>query len=139
MRQEIPLLKTWIPTRLLNVMQTKLFSSGVLITSSIILGSITTGFFSPVGVEEAYGRELLCKGNIGAITINNLRVPKGYTCQLRGTLVKGLITVEDKAILKTSGARLKGNIRACPGHKILLDSRTHLEGRFLNLPKRLNR
>ena len=115
-------------------MLTNLLDTGIVSKSSRIIGVAVfwMGVSSSLGIEEAYsrGREVLCKGKIGRITVHNLRVPSGYTCTLRKTLVKGTVTVEKNATLKTIGGHIKGNIRALPGHKLLLDSTTRVNGQI---------
>jgi hypothetical protein len=41
----------------------------------------------PAGPAQA--EERVCRGSIGAKTVDNLRVPQGATCTLNGTYVKG--------------------------------------------------
>ena len=118
---------------LINSQFLGVFKPSLLLSSAIIF----VGIVSPLGIEAVEGRdrELLCKGNIGNLTVQHLRVPRGYTCHLRGTLVQGRVTVESQAILKTSGAYIKGNLRVYPGHKIDLDPTTRLSGRLYALPQ----
>ena len=41
----------------------------------------------------AYADERVCRGALGAVTVDDLRVPSGATCTLTGTVVKGQLTV----------------------------------------------
>ena len=43
---------------------------------------------------QALAEERVCRGTIGAVTVDNLRVPQGATCTLNGTYVKGTVKVE---------------------------------------------
>lgn len=58
-----------------------------------------------------------CSGTIRAVTIDdNVIVPKGKTCTLVGTKVKGNIEVRSGATLKASKVRVDGNIQS-QGHR----------------------
>jgi hypothetical protein len=43
--------------------------------------------------------ERVCRGTIGAVTVDNVRVPQEATCRLNGTRVKGTVTVKRRAVL----------------------------------------
>ncbi len=60
----------------------------------------------------AQAEERVCRGTIGAVTVDNLRVPSGATCTLNGTKVKGTIKVERGARLFANGVRVVGNIQS---------------------------
>ena len=60
----------------------------------------------------ALAEERTCRGSLGAVTVDNLRVPSGATCTLNGTRVEGTVKVEQGATLKASGIRVKGNVQA---------------------------
>lgn len=53
-----------------------------------------------------------CTGTVGAITVDNLRVPDNATCTLQGTRVEGNIFVETNANLFANNVRVDGNIQA---------------------------
>ena len=59
----------------------------------------------------AQAEERVCRGTIGAVTVDNLRVPSGATCTLNGTQVEGTIKVERGATLFATGIRVKGNVQ----------------------------
>jgi hypothetical protein len=65
-----------------------------------------------VGVSPARAEERTCRGAMGAVTVDNLRVPSGATCTLTRTKVKGTLKVERGATLKASAIRVIGNIQA---------------------------
>ena len=52
----------------------------------------------------ATAEERTCRGAIGAATVDNLRVPEGATCTLRGTQIQGTVKVERDAVLRASGS-----------------------------------
>jgi hypothetical protein len=60
----------------------------------------------------ALAEEPVCRGSIGAVTVDNLRVPDGATCTLTGTYVKGTVKVERSASLRAYGIRVTGNVQA---------------------------
>jgi hypothetical protein len=62
------------------------------------------------GIVQA--EERACRGTLGAITVDNLRVPQGATCTLNGTYVKGTIKVERDATLVAKRVRVVGNVQA---------------------------
>ena len=62
--------------------------------------------------SSAQAEERVCRGTIGAATVDNLRVPTGATCTLNGTEVKGTIKVERGARLFANGVRVVGNIQS---------------------------
>jgi hypothetical protein len=41
-----------------------------------------------LGIGVARGEERVCRGSLGAITVDNLRVPQGATCTLQDTRVQ---------------------------------------------------
>lgn len=64
------------------------------------------------GSSVVLAEETICQGTIGAVTVDNVRVPDSKTCALNGTIVQGTVKVESNATLKASGARVAGNIQA---------------------------
>src|SRR5687768_12386427 len=63
-------------------------------------------------VAPAFAEERSCRGTLGAVTVDNLRVPQGATCRLNGTRIKGTLQVQRGATLKASRIRVVGNIQA---------------------------
>jgi hypothetical protein len=66
----------------------------------------------------AQAEERVCRGTIGAVTVDNLRVPSGATCTLNGTRAKGTVKVESGARLYANGVRVNGNIQS-EGFKVV--------------------
>ncbi len=64
------------------------------------------------GMSVALADERVCRGTLGTITVDNLRVPSGATCTLNATRVKGTVKVERGATLKAYGIRVVGNVQA---------------------------
>ena len=61
---------------------------------------------------SANADEYTCRGSIGPIAVDNLRVPQGATCSLNGTFVKGNIKVETNSTLYAFQVRVIGNVQA---------------------------
>jgi hypothetical protein len=60
----------------------------------------------------AFAEERVCRGTIGAVTLDNVLVPDGRSCALNGTRLKGTLKVSTGATLSASGVRVNGNIQA---------------------------
>jgi len=88
--------------------------------SSRIMAISLTGLFALAlslsallaAASSAQAEERVCRGTIGAATVDNLRVPTGATCTLNGTKVKGTIKVERGARLFANGVSVVGNIQS---------------------------
>lgn len=62
--------------------------------------------------SAALAEETVCRGTIGARTLDNVRVPQNASCTLNGTLVKGTVKVEGNAILQANDVVVIGNVQA---------------------------
>jgi hypothetical protein len=62
--------------------------------------------------QAAQAEERVCRGTIGATTVDNLRVPQGASCTLNGTRVEGTVKVERNATLVANTIRVKGNVQS---------------------------
>lgn len=80
-----------------------------LMALALLVVIAIAGFAMP---GTARAEELDCRTTLGAITVDNLRVPQGATCTLQGTVVQGTIVVETNATLRASGVRVVGNVQA---------------------------
>ncbi|MCM1984467.1 hypothetical protein [Lyngbya confervoides] len=67
----------------------------------------TLGYTNP-----SYAEEISCQSTLGAITVDNVKVPPGKTCILNGTKVKGNIVVGNNATLRANAIQVNGNIQA---------------------------
>ena len=76
----------------------------------------------------AWADETVCTGTIGAVTVDNLRVPDGATCRLDGTHVKGTVKVEVDAILRAFGVRVIGNVQAEKARKVVIRDGSRVGG-----------
>jgi len=80
----------------------------------------------PAGPAQA--EERVCRGSIGARTVDNLRVPQGATCTLNGTYVKGTIKVQRAATLKAYDIRVVGNIQAENARNVVVRAGSRIGG-----------
>jgi cytoskeletal protein CcmA (bactofilin family) len=76
----------------------------------------------------AWADETVCTGTIGAVTVDNLRVPDGAACQLNGTHVKGTVKVEGDAILRAYDVRVIGNLQAENSRKVVVRDGSRVGG-----------
>jgi hypothetical protein len=76
----------------------------------------------------AQAEERKCRGTIGATTVDNLLVPKGATCTLNGTKVKGTVKVANGARLYASGIRVVGNVQSEGFRVVVLKADSRIGG-----------
>ena len=79
-------------------------------TALLALAISIAAVLIPTGSAEA--EERVCRGTIGAVTVDNLRVPQGASCTLLGTRVKGTVKVESLATLRAEDIVVIGNVQA---------------------------
>jgi len=79
-------------------------------------------------MSSASAEERVCNSHIGAQTVDNLRVPQGGTCTLRGTRVKGTIKVERGATLKAEAIVVIGNVQAENARNVLIEDESRIGG-----------
>jgi hypothetical protein len=77
-----------------------------------------TGIVAVPGV--AHAEERVCRGSLGAVTVDNLRVPDRATCNLNGTRVKGTVKVESGATLRANNVNVAGNVQAEDHHLVIV-------------------
>ena len=81
----------------------KRLSLSVLVAGLMVAGATAV----PAAAEERS-----CRGSIGAVTVDNLRVPQDAICTLNGTRVQGTVKVERGATLRAANIRVIGNVQA---------------------------
>lgn len=79
---------------------------GVSVVAVAMLG------FAVLGAAPALAEETSCSGSLGAVTVDNVRVPSGATCTMNGTRVQGTVYVERDARLDGTGLSVIGNVQA---------------------------
>jgi hypothetical protein len=70
------------------------------------------------GPAQSSAEERPCRGSLGAVTVDNLRVPQGATCSLDRTEVKGTIKVERNATLRAERVKVIGNVQGENAHRV---------------------
>ncbi len=97
------------------------------VNGRIVAASLSASFFFTMAMlalavfaPAAQAEERVCRGTIGATTVDNLRVPQGASCTLNGTRVEGTVKVERNARLTANGIRVKGNVQSEGFKNILL-------------------
>ena len=81
-----------------------------------------------VAAPAAQAEERVCRGSIGAVTVDNLRGPSNATCNLSGTRVKGTVKVESGANLNANRIRVNGNIQSEGFEKIRVNKDSRVVG-----------
>jgi hypothetical protein len=84
---------------------------GVRMNRTVSLAIATVGAMVLV-TTSLLAEERSCRGLIGLVTLDNLRVPAGARCTLDRTRLQGSIVVERGATLQATGIRVNGNIQA---------------------------
>jgi hypothetical protein len=89
------------------------------VNGRIVAASLSASIFFTMAVlalavfaPAAQAEERVCRGTIGATTVDDLRVPQGASCTLNGTRVEGTVKVERNARLTANGIRVKGNVQS---------------------------
>ena len=59
-----------------------------------------------------------CNGTIGAVTVEDVKVPRGATCTLDGTRVQGNVTIDGGGTLKAVRTTVGGNVQS-QGHRLV--------------------
>lgn len=89
---------------------------------------VASGVIIALTSMSASAEEFTCRGSVGAITVDNVRVPDGVTCTLRGTTVKGTITIESNATLRAQGVRVIGNVQAEDAARVAITASSRVGG-----------
>jgi hypothetical protein len=89
-----------------------------------VLALLLLAIGAAVTARPAYAEETTCRGTLGAVTVDNLRVPQGGSCTLKGTRVEGTVKVENRATLRASNIAVKGNIQAEGAANVVVSNST---------------
>ena len=89
------------------------------VNARIVAASLSASFFFTMAVlalavfaPAAQAQDRVCRGTIGATTVDNLRVPQRASCTLNGTRVEGNVEVKRNARLTANGIRVEGNVQS---------------------------
>ena len=88
--------------------------AGALIVPALVIAAMT------VPVTSAHADERVCRGSIGAATLDNVRVPDNATCTLNGTQIEGTLKVESNAKLVAVNVDVDGNVQAENARRVVL-------------------
>ncbi len=92
---------------------------------TVLTGAATILLATAAG---AVAEERVCRGSLGAVTVDNLRVPPSATCRLDRTRVKGTIKVERAATLNASRVVVIGNVQAEGATSVALRNGSRIGG-----------
>lgn len=87
---------------------TTILRRSVIATGALVLTAPLALSMAPAAQAD----EVTCRGTLGAVTVDDLRVPDGASCRLVGTTVEGTITVGTGSRLATVRVVVEGNIQA---------------------------
>jgi hypothetical protein len=90
--------------------------------------ALAASLIQAVAPGSVLAEERSCRGTLGAITVDNLRVPSGARCELYGTTVKGTIKVGTNAVLRAFGVRVVGNVQAEDSKKVVVRNGSRVGG-----------
>jgi hypothetical protein len=102
------------------MLRSRLVLKGGLVGLVLLAAAFTA---SPASAEETK-----CRGTLGAVTVDNLRVPQDATCRLVGTVVEGTITVKANATLIARGVRVIGSVQAENARKVVVKGSSRVRG-----------
>jgi ABC-type molybdate transport system substrate-binding protein len=89
---------------------------------AVVLGIAATA------VAPAAAEERKCTGPLGAVTVDNLKVPKGASCTLQGTKAKGTIKVGRGATLVATSIKVIGNVQAENHKRVSINGTSRIGG-----------
>lgn len=73
-------------------------------------------------------RASACNGSLGAVTVEQVFVPRNASCTLNGTRVRGDVKVARNGAVSAIGARIDGNIQAEDARAVNTSANTVVEG-----------
>ena len=73
--------------------------------------AVSVGCFAVLLLSPASAEETRCTRTFRAVTLDNVLVPRGATCRLLGTRVKGTVTVKGGATLIAEDVIVIGNVQ----------------------------
>jgi hypothetical protein len=101
------------------------FMDGIRNKLSIVALTFTAGSML---IVPALAEERVCRGTIGPITLDNVRVPQDARCTLNGTKVKGTITVQRNAVLDANDVLVIGNVQAENARNVIVRNTSTIGG-----------
>lgn len=96
--------------------------------SSIVRISLGAIGAAMLASTPATAEERACRGVIGAVTLDNVRVPPNAKCTLDGTRVKGTVKVESGATLIAEDVVVVGNVQAENHRRVTVSDDSRIGG-----------
>ena len=78
--------------------------------------------------QVALAEEKVCRGTIGARTLDNVKVPEGAACTLKGTKVKGTVKVNRDARLEAVDVNVIGNVQGEGARNVIVRRTSRVGG-----------
>ena len=78
--------------------------------------------------QLAAADETVCRGTIGGKTLDNVKVPKGKSCVLNGTKVKGTIKINGGARLEAVNVNVIGNVQGENARNVIVRKGSRVGG-----------
>jgi hypothetical protein len=100
---------------------------------NLVYAVLVAGAVAVVAAPSAFAEETKCRWSLNAVTVDNLKVPKGATCTLNGTRVKGTIKVGRGATLVATNVKVVGNIQAENHARVVVNGTTTKVGGSIQL------
>jgi hypothetical protein len=97
-------------------------------TRSMLAAAAVAATVAAALPATAQADERVCRGSIGARTLDNVRVPTGATCRLTRTYVKGTVTVQRGATLVASRVRVVGNVQGENARNVVVRNASRVGG-----------
>lgn len=99
-------------------MRTKSFlASGLAIAAAIVAVPATSS-------AQVAPQNVVCRGTLGAITVDNVEVPEFARCTLNGTRVLGSVEAQPFSRVTVSAARVSGNVQAVEATSVVVSDST---------------
>lgn len=92
---------------------------------TVLAAAVVAGLVVP---QTAAAEEKVCRGTIGAKTLDNVKVPQDATCTLKGTTVKGTINVNEGGRLEAIGVDVTGNVQGEGARNVIVRKGSTVDG-----------
>ena len=97
-----------------------------MIDSRLLTVTSLAVFFGTVPV--ALAEERVCRGTIGPVTLDNVRVPENASCTLNRTRVKGTVKVGNNAVLRANDVLVIGNVQGENARNVMVLNGSRIGG-----------
>ena len=97
-------------------------------TRKLIVALAASALMIALLPQVAHAEEKICRGAIGTRTLDNVKVPRGATCTLRGTKVKGTIKINNNARLEAIDVNVIGNVQGEGARNVIVRKTSRVGG-----------